>query len=290
MTTSSDETFVLQWQDHFLPLGKRTRIMGVLNVTPDSFSDGGRHFEWEAAVEHGLRMAKEGADILDIGGESTRPYADEVSEQQELDRVIPVIRSLAREVKLPISIDTVKARVAREALQSGACMINDVSALAHDAGMAPLAAEAGVPVILMHMKGIPRTMQENPVYRDVVSEVMEFLKGAEERAVGAGVNRELIILDPGIGFGKTFDHNLTIIRELRRFSILKRPLLLGPSRKAFLGRILGNPAMDRDNGTMVTVAAAVLNGAHIVRVHNVKSAVETVKVADAIRRGGVEEK
>jgi dihydropteroate synthase len=264
--------------------------MGVLNVTPDSFSDGGRHFEWEAAVEHGLRMAKEGADILDIGGESTRPYADEVSEQQELDRVIPVIRSLAREVKLPISIDTVKARVAREALQSGACMINDVSALAHDAGMAPLAAEAGVPVILMHMKGTPRTMQENPVYRDVVSEVMEFLKGAEERAVGAGVNRELIILDPGIGFGKTFDHNLTIIRELRRFSILKRPLLLGPSRKAFLGRILGNPAMDRDNGTMVTVAAAVLNGAHIVRVHNVKSAVETVKVADAIRRGGVEEK
>ncbi|RJR42360.1 MAG: dihydropteroate synthase [Desulfobacteraceae bacterium] len=264
--------------------------MGVLNVTPDSFSDGGRYLEREAAVEQGLRMAAEGADILDIGGESTRPYAQEVSEQEELDRVIPVIHSLAREVNIPISIDTIKAGVAREALRAGACMINDVSALALDPAMAPLAAETGVPVILMHMKGIPRTMQENPVYEDVVSEIMEFLKSAEEKAVRSGVSRDLIILDPGIGFGKSFDHNLTIIRELRRFSVLKRPLLLGPSRKAFLGHILGNPALDRDNGTMATVAVAVLNGAHIVRVHNVKSAVETVKVADAIRRGGVGEK
>jgi dihydropteroate synthase len=290
LTVPSDDTFALQWQDKVLLLGKRTRVMGVLNVTPDSFSDGGRYLEYDAAVEHGLRMAGEGADILDIGGESTRPYADDVSEQEELDRVIPVIRSLSKEIRIPISIDTVKARVAREALQAGASMINDVSALAFDPAMATLAAETGVPVILMHMKGIPRTMQENPVYEDVVSEVMEFLKSAEERAVRAGVNRDLIILDPGIGFGKTFDHNLTIIRELRRFSVLKRPLLLGPSRKAFLGRILGNPALDRDNGTMATIAVAVLNGAHIVRVHNVRSAVETVKVADAIRRGGVEEK
>lgn len=289
MITFSDENFVLQWTHHVLTLGKKTQVMGVLNVTPDSFSDGGRYFEVEAAVEHGLLMAQEGADILDIGGESTRPYAADVSEQEEIDRVIPVIRSLAKEIRVPISIDTVKARVAREALAAGACMINDVSAMRSDPGMAPLAAEAGVPIILMHMKGIPRTMQDNPVYGDVITEVMEFLREAAESAVRAGVKRDLIILDPGIGFGKTFDHNLMIIKELRRFRALRRPLLLGSSRKAFLGRILGNPALDRDNGTMATVAAAVLNGAHIVRVHNVKLAMETVRVADAIRRGRVEE-
>jgi dihydropteroate synthase len=289
LITFSDENFVLQWTHHVLTLGKKTQVMGVLNVTPDSFSDGGRYFEVEAAVEHGLLMAQEGADILDIGGESTRPYAADVSEQEEIDRVIPVIRSLAKEIRVPISIDTVKARVAREALAAGACMINDVSAMRSDPGMAPLAAEAGVPIILMHMKGIPRTMQDNPVYGDVITEVMEFLREAAESAVRAGVKRDLIILDPGIGFGKTFDHNLMIIKELRRFRALRRPLLLGSSRKAFLGRILGNPALDRDNGTMATVAAAVLNGAHIVRVHNVKLAMETVRVADAIRRGRVEE-
>lgn len=289
MTARFDETFVLQWADRLLTLGKKTHVMGVLNVTPDSFSDGGRFLESEAAIEHGLRMASEGADILDIGGESTRPYAADTSEQEEMDRVIPVIQALSREISIPISIDTVKAKVAREALRAGACIINDVSAMGFDHGMAPFAAEAGVPVILMHMKGSPRTMQQNPVYEDLLSEIMEFLGEAAERAVRAGVSRDLIILDPGIGFGKTFDHNLVIIRELHRFRALKRPLLLGTSRKAFLGRILGNPAYDRDNGTMATVAAAALNGAHIIRVHNVKLAVETVRVADAIRRGRVEE-
>lgn len=288
MITPVDEIFVLQWANHLLTLGKRTHVMGVLNVTPDSFSDGGHYFEWEAAVEHGLRLVNEGADILDIGGESTRPYAADVSAQEEMDRVIPVIQSLTKEIKIPISIDTVKAHVAKEALNAGACMINDVSAMKLDPAMAPFAAAAGVPVILMHMKGTPRTMQENPVYEDLISEIIEFLSEAAERAARAGVNRDLIILDPGIGFGKTFDDNLMIIRELRRFRGLGRPLLLGTSRKAFLGRILGNPAFNRDNGTMATVAAAVLNGAHIIRVHNVKLAVETVRVADAIGRGRVD--
>jgi dihydropteroate synthase len=287
--TPPDETFVLEWPHHVLTLGKRTYVMGVLNVTPDSFSDGGRYIEREAAVEHGLRLASEGADILDIGGESTRPHATDVSEQEEMDRVIPVIKSIAKKVRIPVSVDTVKAGVARAALDAGACMINDVSAMSFDPAMAPLAAEAGVPVVLMHMKGTPRIMQDNPVYEDLVSEIMEYLREAADRVAGAGVNRELIILDPGIGFGKTFDHNLTIIKELRRFRELGRPLLLGTSRKAFLGCILGNPAWDRDNGTMATVAAAALNGAHIVRVHNVKLAVETVRVVDAIKRGRVEE-
>jgi dihydropteroate synthase len=289
LSPPSSELFVLKWWNRVLALGKRTHVMGVLNVTPDSFSDSGRYLRWEAAVEHGLRMAEEGADILDIGGESTRPYAADVAEQEEMDRVIPVIQALAKEVRVPISIDTVKGRVAAEALNAGACIINDVSAMAFDPRMAPLAAAAKVPVILMHMKGTPRTMQDNPVYVDLIHEVMAFLKQAAERAVLAGVQRELIVLDPGVGFGKTFDHNLMIIRELRRFHALGMPLLLGSSRKAFIGRILGDPKLDRDNATMATVAAAALNGAHIVRVHNVKLAVETVKVADAIRRGTAEE-
>ena len=280
--------FTLEFGRYRLDLGPRTCIMGILNATPDSFSDGGRFNSFDTAVRQGLKLAKDGAHILDIGGESSRPFAAPVSEQEELDRVIPVIEALVKQISIPISIDTVKSAVARHALDAGASIINDITAFEKDPAMADLAAKRQAPVILMHMKGIPRTMQENPVYEDVVSEVMEFLKSAEEKAVRAGVNRDLIILDPGIGFGKTFDHNLTIIRELRRFSVLKRPLLLGPSRKAFLGRILGNPALDRDNGTMATIAVAVLNGAHIVRVHNVKSAVETVKVADAIRRGSVE--
>jgi dihydropteroate synthase len=288
LTHRLNESFCLEWADHLLAFGRKTHVMGVLNVTPDSFSDGGRYLEWEKAVEHGLRMAGEGADLLDVGGESTRPYAEEVSEQQELDRIVPVIQSIAKEIKIPISVDTVKAGVAREALRAGACMINDVSALGHDPEMASLAATEGVPVVLMHMKGRPRTMQDNPEYIDLISEVMEYLRDAVERAVLAGVRRDLIILDPGIGFGKTFDHNLLLLKDLPRFSTLGRPLLVGTSRKAFLGRILGNATADRETATMATVTAAVLNGAQIVRVHNVRMAVETVRVADAIRRGSVE--
>ena len=277
----------LRWSSHFLDLDRRSCVMGVLNVTPDSFSDGGRFFERERAVEHGLEMAADGADIVDVGGESTRPYAEEIPVQQELDRVLPVIQALARELRIPISIDTVKARVAREALQAGASMINDVSALRFDPEMASLAAEAGVPVVLMHMKGVPRDMQENPVYDDLMGEITGFLKAALDRAVAAGIREEKIILDPGIGFGKTFEHNLVILRDLKRFRSLGRPLLVGPSRKAFLGGILDKKAPERETGTMAAVSAALLNGAHMVRVHNVKMAVETAKVIDAIKRGRV---
>jgi dihydropteroate synthase len=263
--------------------------MGVLNVTPDSFSDGGRFFEWEKAVEQGFQMAADGADVIDVGGESTRPYAKEISAEEELDRVIPVVKALSRELKIPISIDTMKARVAREALQAGASMINDVSALRFDPKMAGVVAAADVPVILMHMKGNPGDMQQNPVYDDLLGEIRDFLKAVAERAVSAGVREERIVLDPGIGFGKTFDHNLVILKNLSRFGTLGRPLLIGPSRKAFLGRILDKDAPLRDTGTMAAVSAALMNGAHMVRVHNVKMAVETVKVIDAIRRERVEE-
>lgn len=287
MNARQNKPLSLRWPNHFLDLDRRSCVMGVLNVTPDSFSDGGRFFEWERAVEHGLGMAADGADIIDVGGESTRPYAEEISPQEELERVLPVIQALRRELKIPISIDTVKARVAREALQAGASMINDVSALRFDPEMTPLASEAGVPVVLTHMKGIPRDMQENPAYDDLMGEIAGFLKAAVDRAMGGGIREERIILDPGIGFGKAFDHNLLILRDLMRLNSLGRPLLIGPSRKAFLGRILDKKAPERDTGTMAAVSAALLNGAHIVRVHNVKMAVETVKVIDAIRRGRV---
>jgi dihydropteroate synthase len=279
------QVFGLRWSNYSLNLDERTHVMGVLNVTPDSFSDGGRFFEKDKAVEHGLVMAREGADIIDVGGESTRPYANELSLQEELDRVIPVIQGLSRELKIPLSIDTLKAEVAREALQAGAAMINDVSALRFDPDMISVAAAAGVPVILMHMKGRPRDMQDHPEYRQVVTEIIQFLREAVDRAVKGGIRRDMIIVDPGIGFGKNLDHNLEIIRELGQFRVLKRPILLGTSNKTFLGRILDKEPHERETGTIASVAAGVMNGAHIVRVHNVGKAVETVKVIDAIKRG-----
>jgi len=257
--------------------------MGVLNVTPDSFSDGGRYFEPNRAIEHGISMAQEGADIIDVGGESARPYSQRISTAEEIDRVIPVIEALKNELPIPISIDTCKGDVAVEALKAGAAIINDISALRYDPDMASIAASAGVPLILMHMKGMPESMQVNPSYEDLISEILDFLKDAIGRAVKAGVKRELLIVDPGIGFGKTFDHNLKIIRELSRFEELQRPLLLGTSNKAFIGHILDKPANERDTGTMATIAAGVMNGAHIVRVHNVAKAVETVRIIDAIK-------
>ena len=282
------EGFVLAWHNHSLNLDNRTHIMGVLNVTPDSFSDGGLYFQKDKAIEQGLAMAYEGADIIDIGGESTRPYSDTVSPDEELDRVIPVIESLSKEIKIPISIDTCKATVARDALRAGASIINDISALRFDSEMASVAAEAGVPIILMHMQGTPGNMQNNPTYDHLIPEILDFLKNAIERAVKAGIRKDLIIIDPGIGFGKTFDHNFEIIKELNRFGSLGRPILLGTSRKAFIGHILDKEPNERDNGTMVTVSASILNGAHIVRVHNVKRTLETVKVIDAIRMAGQE--
>jgi dihydropteroate synthase len=280
--------FTLSWPGYSLDLSRRTHVMGVINVTPDSFSDGGRFFEKGRAVEQGLQLAADGADIIDIGGESTRPYSKGISAEEEMSRVIPVIEALKEELTIPISIDTLKSRVAREALRCGASMINDISALQADPEMASVAAEAGVPVVLMHMKGTPADMQVQPVYRDVAGEIIGFLQEALDRAVRGGIRRDRIIVDPGIGFGKTFDHNLEILKDLGRFQCLNAPLLVGSSRKAFIGRILNKEVHERDTGTMATVAAAVMNGAHMVRVHNVKQAMETVKVIDAIRRGKME--
>jgi len=283
-----NSAFTLSWSGHTLDLSRRTHVMGVINVTPDSFSDGGRFFEKGKALDQALQLAADGADMIDIGGESTRPYSKGISAQEEMDRVIPVIEGLKKELPLPISIDTLKSEVARAALRSGASMINDISALRSDPQMASVAAEAGVPVILMHMKGTPADMQVRPCYDDVAAEIIEFLRKAMDRAVGSGIRRDRIIVDPGIGFGKTFNHNLEILKDLGRFRSLDAPLLVGSSRKAFIGRILDKEVHERDTGTMATVAAAVMNGAHIVRVHNVKQAVETVRVIDAVKRGRIE--
>ncbi len=277
--------YTLDCDSRRLELGNRTLVMGVLNVTPDSFADGGRFFSRDRAVEHGLAMARNGADMIDVGGESTRPFSSPISPEQEMERVLPVIEALSRELDIPISIDTTKAEVARAALTAGASLLNDVGALRFDPDMAEVAAESGVPVVLMHMKGRPRDMQEAPEYKDLIGEIILFLREAIQGAVEAGVRREQILIDPGIGFGKTFDHNLQIIRELDRFSVLGRPLVLGCSRKAFIGHILGKEPDDRDAGTLGAVVAGVMKGAHVVRVHNVPMTVDAVRIADAVRRG-----
>jgi len=287
LTGIKRKEYRLSWPGHALDLGKKTCIMGVLNVTPDSFSDGGRFFNSDKALEQGIELVRDGADIIDVGGESTRPYSNPVSVDEELERVIPVVEGLKKEIDRPISIDTCKAAVAREAVKAGASIINDISALGFDRGMAAAVVEAGVPVVLMHMQGAPGNMQVNPSYHDLIPEILNFLKTAADKAVAAGIKRDLIIVDPGIGFGKNFEHNLTIIRELDRFAALDMPVLLGTSRKSFIGRILGNEPVERDGGTMATVTAGIMNGAHIVRVHNVKMAVETAKVIDEIIRDEV---
>ena len=277
--------YSIEWGNRSLRFGERTLIMGVLNVTPDSFSDGGHYFSKENAVKQALTLEAEGADIIDIGGESTRPYSENVSLEQELERVIPVIEEIRAHLKAPISIDTYKAEVARKALDAGASIINDISALRFDTEMASVAAEAGVPLILMHMKGTPGDMQNDPVYTDLMGEITDFFKEAIGRAEKYGIERDMLILDPGIGFGKSFDHNLEIIRDLNNFRMLDRPILLGTSRKAFIGKILGNNPEERDTGTMATVSAGIINGAHMVRVHNVRMARETVRVVDSIMSG-----
>ncbi len=268
-----------------LELGHRTLVMGILNVTPDSFADGGRFFSRERAVEHGLAMARDGADIIDVGGESTRPFSAPISPEQEMERVLPVVEALSRELDIPVSIDTTKAAVAREAFAAGASLLNDVSAFRFDPDMAGVAAGSGVPVVLMHMKGKPRDMQEAPEYRDLIGEIILFLDDAIQRAVEAGIRREQILIDPGIGFGKTFDHNFQIIRELDRFSVLGQPVVLGCSRKSFIGHILGKGPDERDAGTLAAVAAGVMKGAQVVRVHNVPMTVDAVRVLDAVKLG-----
>ncbi len=274
----------LKWLDYNLNLDSKTLIMGILNVTPDSFFDGGLHFRTDDAVRQGLRMATEGADIIDVGGESTRPFSDPMPLEEELRRVIPVIKALSQEINIPISIDTYKAKVARQALEAGAKMVNDISAMRFEPAMGPLVAEAGVPIVLMHMKGTPKDMQANPTYNDLFGEIMGFLSKAIDQAVKIGIKRNLIIIDPGIGFGKSFDNNLNIIKELNKFRTLGQPILVGTSNKSFIGRVLDLPVESRETGTMATIAAAVINGANIIRAHNVKAARETVTIIDAIMK------
>ena len=284
-------TTTLTCGPYTLELGKQTRIMGIVNVTPDSFSDGGHFFSPDKAVDQALQMVQEGADILDIGGESTRPFSDPVSASEELDRVLPVIERLAGRVSVPISIDTTKAAVAEQAVGAGATMINDVSALRTDPQMAATAARCQVPLVLMHMKGTPKTMQVDPVYEDLIDDITAFLTEAMNRAIAAGVERSAIIVDPGIGFGKTIGHNLQILKDINKFHELGVPLLIGPSRKMFIRHLLKDPSLkDLDplsaevaRGTQATVAAAALQGAQIVRVHDVARTRATVTLIDAIR-------
>lgn len=288
---STRREYTIGWGDRTLELGRKTCVMGVVNVTPDSFSDGGRFFETKQAVAHGLQLVQEGAGILDIGGESTRPNADEVPAADEIARVVPVIEALAKKVSVPISIDTTKAEVARRALDAGATIINDVGALRLDPQMVAVVAEYGVPVILMHMQGSPRTMQQNPRYDNLLTEIASFLATAIDRAVAGGVRRSRIIVDPGIGFGKTVAHNLSLIKHTKTLKSLDVPVLMGASRKSFIQKIL-NRAMETplrpdldvvETGSQAAVAAAVLNGAHIVRVHDVKNSVVTASIIDAVQ-------
>lgn len=261
----------------------RPLIMGVINVTPDSFADGGLCFDHQAAISHALALAEAGADLLDIGGESTRPFSVPLPLEEELRRVIPVIKEIRARTPTPLSIDTYKSQVAQAALAAGADIINDISALRFDAQMVQVAREARVPVILMHMQGTPQNMQANPHYDDLIGELHAFFRERLDFAQAHGLSRELLILDPGLGFGKTFQHNLEILNNLDAFLDLGCPLLIGPSRKAFLGHLLGGlPPAERDVPTLAALAAAVHRGARLVRVHNVLFAKQFLTVLNAI--------
>ncbi len=268
------------WRQRF---EDRPLIMGVLNITPDSFYDGGRFYARDVAVEHALRMAEEGADIVDVGGESTRPYADITPVEEELARVLPVIRGVRTRSNICISIDTYKARVAKEAVDAGADMINDVSGLTFDEKMGDVAARSGVPVVIMHTKGTPKEMQVNPWYEDVIREIKDFFIERIESAARCGISQENMILDPGIGFGKRLEDNLRIIKELRRFKELGKPVLIGTSMKAFIGKLAGSPDFEeRVEGTLASVALSLWNGADIVRVHDVKKARKVATLVQAV--------
>lgn len=277
-----EEERMLQIGSRRFDLARRTLVMGIVNVTPDSFSDGGLFFDRDSAVREALRQVEEGADILDIGGESTRPGSDFIPLEEELRRVIPVVEEVISRTDTPVSVDTTKAEVARQALQAGAAMINDIGAMRLDPRMAEVAAEAKVPICLMHMQGLPRDMQENPHYDDLMGEIASFLRERAETAEEAGIERSRIIIDPGIGFGKTVEHNLEIIRRLPELKGLGYPLLLGPSRKSFIGRVLDLPVDERLEGTAAAVALGIAGGADMVRVHDVREMVRVARMADAL--------
>ncbi len=263
--------------------GRRTKIMGILNVTPDSFSDGGKYFDADHAVRHAQEMVSSGADIIDIGGESSRPGSEAISASEELRRVLPVVKAVKNVLDIPISVDTRKSEVAREVLSAGADYINDITALRGEAAMAGVIAEFNAGVVLMHMRGEPRHMQEDPEYGDVIAEIIAYLRESIDIAECAGISPDKIVVDPGIGFGKTLEHNLLILRELPRLRSLDKPLLVGSSRKSFIGEITGKKPDARIFGTAASVAVCALSGVDIVRVHDVDEMMDVIKVIDAIQ-------
>lgn len=269
-----------------LTFGRTPAIMGIVNVTPDSFSDGGKFFDAAKAVEHGLKLADEGAAILDIGGESTRPYSEPVDAEEERNRVVEVIRELAKQTKIPISIDTSKATVARAAIDAGAEIINDVTGLEGDPAMLSLAVETGVGVCAMHMQGTPQTMQDNPSYGDVVSEIFEYLQQRKTALLDDGIELEKICLDPGIGFGKTHAHNLELVAAAERFHQLECPILVGHSRKGFIGKAIGDKTADRTAGTVAASLQLAQKAIQILRVHDVAETKSALAVFDAV--GGID--
>ncbi|MFA5149059.1 MAG: dihydropteroate synthase [Candidatus Omnitrophota bacterium] len=277
--------FVLRAGKYKLNLGKRAHIMGVLNVTPDSFSDGGMYFDREYAVARAFKMQSQGADIIDIGGESTRPGARAIHAKEECRRVIPVVKELAKRIKVPISVDTTKSEVARMALDAGASMINDITGLNRDRKIAKFVKEHKAAVVLMHIKGTPVSMQKDPVYKDLIGEICCGLRKSVAAAKAAGIKDESIIVDPGIGFGKTVAHNLNILKNLREFKSLGYPVMAGPSRKSFIGRITGAQEDERQFGTAASVALSIQNGADIVRVHDVKQMKQVAQLTEAIING-----
>tara|TARA_B100000963_G_scaffold192939_1_gene167980 strand:+ start:1247 stop:2083 length:837 start_codon:yes stop_codon:yes gene_type:complete len=272
------------FQDWCLNPERKTLVMGIVNVTPDSFSDGGKFLSPEVAISHATKLITQGADIIDIGGESTRPGAKPVTESEELKRVIPVIEKIRSDnSKILISIDTTKASVAKYAVEAGANIINDVSGLSFDNNMTGIVESLKVPIVIMHMKGNPQNMQSNPKYKDIVNEILNFFKIKIKIAIQSGINRSMIILDPGIGFGKTVDHNFELLSRLNEFNVLELPIMIGPSRKSFIGITLDLPPEDRVEGTAAAVSAGVMNGASIVRVHDVKSMKRVVKIIEKVR-------
>ncbi len=277
--------FVIPFADgERLDLDGTTRVMGILNVTPDSFSDGGTRSAPDLAIEAAARMAEDGADVIDVGGESTRPGAEEVPEDEECRRVLPAVEAIKRELGVRVSVDTRKARVAKRAIEAGADMVNDVSALA-DPGMLRVIRDARVPVVVMHMRGTPRTMQQDTRYVDLLSSVVGFLRKTVEKAVAAGIADEKILVDPGLGFGKSADGNLRILRDLATLRSIGRPILVGASRKSFIGAALDLPVTERLEGSLAAAALAAWNGAHIVRAHDVRETRRVVRMIDAIRAG-----
>jgi dihydropteroate synthase len=288
-----EQQFVYRFGRRQYNLSSRTHLMGILNVTPDSFSDGGRFLSCEAAVERALQMVEEGADIIDVGGESTRPRsqsygegAEGVSVDEELRRVIPVIDQIVKHADVPVSIDTYKSQVAREALSAGASIVNDISGFTFDPMMSSVVGQANATAVIMHIQGAPQTMQENPSYDDLIGEVSAFLKKGLEKGRQAGIAQMLI--DPGIGFGKRLEHNLQLIGQLKGFNSLGFPILVGPSRKSFIGAILNASVAERLDGSLAAAVACILNGAHVLRVHDVKETRRVALVADAIKQTMIE--